>query len=111
MLDAALVSHCQRFNTAVANNDFAAVVDHFAPDAEMIFEGADVGPFHGREEIAEAYRQSPPDDQILLLHADVLSEDTVTGDYAWAAAPGTRAGQLRLTMSGDLISRLVVTFS
>jgi hypothetical protein len=81
----------------------------FAPDAEMAFEGVPVGPFTGRDAIAEAYARQPPDDEVLLLGAPRVDGDTVESDYAWAAA-GTRAGRMILTARGDEILRLVVTF-
>ena len=106
---AALVSHCQRFNTAVHTGEYTALVDHFAPDAEMVFEGVDAGPYKGRDAIAEAYAAQPPQDQVLLLHAEELPDGTLVGDYAWASSAQTRAGQLRMTLDGDEITRLVVT--
>ena len=36
--------------------------------------------------------------------------DTVVAGYAWRREPDVRAGELRLTVDGERISRLVVTF-
>ena len=107
---AALISHCQRFNTAVQTGDFTAMVEHFAEDAEMVFEGVDAGPFSGRAAIAEAYAVRSPHDQVLMLHAEELEDGTLVGEYAWASSAQTRAGGMRMTLDGDLIRRLVVTF-
>ena len=48
-----LVEHVERFNEAVRSGDYAPMLAAFAPDAEMAFEGVPVGPFVGREAIAQ----------------------------------------------------------
>lgn len=106
---AVLADHVRRFNEAVRSGDYAAMTAGFAPDAEMSFQGVPVGPFAGREAIAEAYAQQPPDDEILLLGEPRADGDTVETDYAWARE-GTRAGRMILTARDEEIARLVVTF-
>jgi ketosteroid isomerase-like protein len=104
-----LEDHVERFNAGVRSGDFQPMLENFADDATMAFEGVPVGPFAGREAIARAYRDQPPDDEL-----DVLDErregDTVIAGYAWRREPERRAGELRLTVDGGRISRLVVTF-
>jgi hypothetical protein len=78
-------------------------------DAELAFEGVPVGPFRGREAIAVAYREQPPDDEIEVLDA-AEEGDGVLARYAWLRDEGRAAGDLRLTRAGDRIARLVVTF-
>jgi len=106
---AVLADHVDRFNDAVRSGDFAAMVDGFAPDAEMSFVGAPAGPFAGRDAIAAAYAEQPPDDEIRLLGEPRVDGETAETDYAWAAE-GTRAGRLILTARDDEITSLVVTF-
>jgi steroid delta-isomerase len=104
-----LDEHVERFNAGVRTGDFAPMLEPFADDAEMAFEGVPVGPFIGREAIAAAYRERPPDDELDAL--DVRREgDTFVAGYAWRCEPDVRAGELRLTVAGDRITRLVVTF-
>ena len=104
-----LDEHVERFNTAVSSGDFAPMLENFADDATMAFEGVPVGPFVGKAGIAEAYRMQPPDDELDVL--DVRQEgDTVVAGYAWRREPDVRAGELRLTVDGGRITRLVVTF-
>jgi len=104
-----LREHVERFNAGVRAGDFTPMLDGLSDDAELEFVGVPAGPFHGRAEIAEAYRVQPPDDEILIVdeHAE---EDTVVAGYAWSANPDTRAGELRLTVRDGLIRRMVVTF-
>ena len=104
-----LVEHVERFNEAVRSGDYGPMLAAFAPDAEMAFEGVPVGPFVGREAIAAAYAQQPPDDEIVLLGEGRASCDTEETDYAWKA-DGTRAGRMILTTRDGQIARLVVTF-
>ena len=69
-LETLLVAHVERFNEAVRSGDYAPMLEAFAPDAEMVFEGVPAGPFVGREAIAAAYAAQPPTDEVLLLGAD-----------------------------------------
>jgi hypothetical protein len=102
--------HVARFNAGVRSGDFGPMLEQFADDAKMTFEGVPVGPFIGHDAIAEAYRDQPPDDEL-----DVLDErrvgDTIVAAYAWRREPGRRAGELRVTIVGGRISELVVTFT
>ncbi len=101
--------HVERFNAGVRTGDFGPMLEQFADDAEMAFEGVPAGPFVGREAIAQAYREQPPDDELDVLNVRRDGKTIVVG-YAWRREPGKRAGELRLTVDGTLINRLVVTF-
>ena len=104
-----LDEHVKLFNAAVRSRDFGPMLENFADDATMAFEGVPVGPFAGRDAIAAAYREQPPDDELDVL--DVRQDgDTVVAGYAWRREPDVRAGELRLTVESGRISRLVVTF-
>jgi RimJ/RimL family protein N-acetyltransferase/ketosteroid isomerase-like protein len=105
MLDA----HVERFNAAVRSGDFGPMLEHFAEDATMAFEGVPVGPFAGRDAIAGAYREQPPDDELDVLDTRLVG-DTIVAGYAWRREPNRRAGELRLTVRRGLITQLVVTF-
>ena len=106
---AVLDAHVRRFNDAVRSGDFRAMVAGFTPDAEMAFEGVSVGPFVGREAIAEAYARPPSTDEVRLLGAPHVDGGRVECGYAWGAA-GQPAGRMIVTTRGRLIARLVVTF-
>jgi steroid Delta-isomerase len=104
-----LTQHVEHLNAAIRSGDFGPMLAAFATDAEMHFEGVPVGPYLGREAIAAAYAERPPDDEVRLLSPPRHDGDTLVADYAWAA-DGQRAGRMLLTVSGGLIQRLVVTF-
>jgi steroid Delta-isomerase len=97
-----LSEHVERFNEGVRSGDFAPMVAAFTEDAELVFEGIPVGPFAGRDAIGAAYREQPPDDEIVLLGGD--------GTYAWASAPGVMAGRMFLTERDGRIARLVIRY-
>ena len=105
-----LCEHIVRFNDGVRTGDFAPMLEQFADGARMSFEGVPVGPFEGREAIAAAYRDQPPDDEIEVLEAEERADGLVVARYAWAAEPGVAAGELRLRRDGERIAELVVTF-
>ena len=104
-----LAEHVERFNEAVRSGNYEPMLAAFARDAEMRFEGVPVGPFAGREAIAAAYAQQPPDDEVVLLTEPRLEGDREESDYAWKRE-GTRAGRMILTARDGKIARLVVTF-
>ena len=86
------------------------MLEQFADDAELAFEGVPLGPFRGKEAIAGAYAEQPPDDEIVILRTRESSNDLVVADYAWRAEPKSRAGSMILRLRGAEIDRLVVTF-
>jgi steroid delta-isomerase len=101
--------HVAAFNHGVETGDFEPMVQGFVPDGELLFVGAPVGPFTGRYAISEAYRASPPDDQIRVLEASVVGGEVVAA-YGWAKDEGAKAGLLVLTPYKAKLQRLVVTF-
>ncbi|HEX3226015.1 MAG TPA: nuclear transport factor 2 family protein [Gaiellaceae bacterium] len=92
----------EAFNDGVRTGDWSALLALFAEDAVLEFEGIPVGPFVGREAIAEAYRSMPPDDEIVLL-------DGGPG-YAWSKEPTRPAGELHLDERDGHIVRLLVIY-
>ncbi|TML09574.1 MAG: hypothetical protein E6G33_16330, partial [Actinobacteria bacterium] len=78
------------------------MLEQFAEDARMAFEGVPFGPFEGRDAIAAAYRDQPPDDEIEILGVEERDDEVIAG-YAWAAEPDREAGELRLRRVGERI--------
>jgi steroid Delta-isomerase len=104
-----LDEHVKRFNAGVRSGDFGPMLENFADDATMAFEAVPVGPFVGKDAIAQAYREQPPDDELDVLDARE-DGDTILAGYAWRREPDVRAGELRLTVDSGRIVQLVVTF-
>jgi len=100
--------HVRIFNTAVENHDWSAFVATFDEDGVVEFVGPPVGPFVGRESIAAAYAQNPPDDTI-ALDGPVRQDGAETvAPYRWHTSGAT--GTMRITTRAGLITRLVITF-
>jgi steroid Delta-isomerase len=104
-----LREHVERFNAGVRNGDWGPMLEQFDEDAEMEFRGIPVGPYVGKEAIAAAYREQPPDDELRVLELRER-EDGVDTRYAWLAEPEIAAGEMLLTVAESRISKLVVTF-
>lgn len=85
------------------------MLEHFTHDAELVFEGVPVGPFSGRDAIADAYAAQPPDDELEILAVE-RDGDTIVAPYSWRRDGGRRSGRMLFTTREDRISRLVVTF-
>ena len=80
-----LERHVQLFNQGVRSGDYAPMLEQFADDAELVFEGVAAGPFSGKETIAAAYASNPPDDEV-----DVLSSEQARTARSSRATPGAR---------------------
>jgi steroid delta-isomerase len=104
-----LDDHVRRFNEGVRSGDFGPMATGFTEDAEMRFEGVPVGPFVGRDAIAAAYRDQPPDDEVEILGMEER-DGTIVARYAWLRDHGKPAGEMRVTPRNGRIRKLVVTF-
>ncbi|OLB75820.1 MAG: hypothetical protein AUI14_20240 [Actinobacteria bacterium 13_2_20CM_2_71_6] len=100
-----VANHVARFNRSVAAGDFTSLVESFADDATMSFEGVPVGPFTGRAAIAMAYRMSPPDDAIDLGEVHESGPDSARVEYTWRSDPAKKAGEMRLAWQPDGLVR------
>ncbi len=108
-VSALLQEHVERFNAGVRSGDWRPMLEQFAQGAEMEFRGIPVGPYVGKDAIAAAYREQPPDDELRVLELRER-EDGVDARYAWLAEPELAAGEMLLTAAAGRISKLVVTF-
>jgi RimJ/RimL family protein N-acetyltransferase len=96
-------------NEGVRTGDWSGLGAWFEDDAELVFDGVPVGPFVGRDAIVAAYRERPPDDQVLTFRVE-NADGEVTALYGWLASPSEVAGRMIVTTEGERIRRLRVTF-
>ena len=96
-------------NEAVRTGEWDDFGTWFAEDAELVFDGVPFGPFRGGAEVEAAYRDHPPDDEVLTF--DVRAEaGLIVAHYGWRREPSVVAGRMLLTPAGGRIAKLVVTF-
>jgi SnoaL-like protein len=86
------------------------MLEEFAENAELAFEGVPVGPFRGKEAISRAYAEQPPDDEIEILRTRESGAELIVVDYAWRTDPKARAGSMIFRLRDGKIDRLLVTF-
>jgi RimJ/RimL family protein N-acetyltransferase len=101
--------HVEHFNAGVRTGNWEPMLAQFDDTAELEFRGIPVGPFNGKDSIAAAYREQPPDDQLRVLELRER-EDGVDARYAWLAEPEVAAGEMLFTIGAGRIQKLVVTF-
>ncbi len=101
-------AHIERFNAGVRSGDFGDMVGHFTEDATATFVSLPFGPFHGRDAIAQAYRDHPPDDTIDVLSTTEPDDQTIVARFAWHDTGTT--GTIRLGHRGEDLTDLTVTF-
>jgi steroid Delta-isomerase len=101
-----LADYVERFNDSVRTGDFAGIVELYAEDGELAFEGVPVGPFRGRDAIAEAYRVQPPDDQLRVTSVEERP-DGLLARFDWLRGG---SGTMRVELDGDAIRKLTVSF-
>ena len=103
-----LERHVRAFNHGVRDGEWEPMLARFADDASLRFENVPVGPYEGIDEIRRAYRESPPDDEILLLGVQEDARGTsATAAFAWARG-GT--GRMVLELDAGRIRALTVIF-
>ncbi|MGH8791477.1 MAG: nuclear transport factor 2 family protein [Stackebrandtia sp.] len=102
-----LEEYVLRHNRGLSSGDFTSMLELFCDDAEMTFVGLPVGPFVGRDAIAAAFRDAPPDDQLVLL-STACDGARISGGYGWRGRHGQPEGSLELTARDGKIARLTV---
>jgi steroid Delta-isomerase len=99
-------AHIARFNAAVTSGDWTHFMATFAPDAVMTFDGPPVGPFIGREAIAEAYQTNPPTETMETL--SVRETDGVDHlRFRWSSGA---TGTVTIHRRNALITHLAIAF-
>jgi hypothetical protein len=105
-VSAFLDDYVERFNGGVRSGDFGGIVALYAEDGELRFEGVPVGPFRGREAIAEAYRARPPDDELRVTSVEERPGGLEVR-FDWLRGG---SGAMRFELEGGAVRRLTVSF-
>ena len=106
-LTEAVREHERLFNEAVRAGDFTEFMKTFSDDAMMGFDGVPIGPYRGREAIAEAYATRPPDDTMSIWSIEEVAPDTADVRFDWDAGGG---GAMRVKWQDGLIAGMTISF-
>ncbi len=101
-----LAAYVEAHNLGVRSGDFEALAGLLLPTASMRFHGIDIGPFANAEAILQAFREQPPDDELMVGPVRTIGEKIAEATYAWAGAPSKSAGRLRITAQRGLVSKI-----
>jgi hypothetical protein len=106
-LTEAVREHGRLFNEAVQAEDFTEFIKTIHPDAVMSFDGVPVGPYKGREAIAEAYATRPPNDTMSIWSIEEVDPDTADVRFDWDAGG---SGAMRVRWQDDLVVGMTISF-
>ncbi len=95
-------------NEGVALRNFERLISLFAPDATLSFQGIDIGPFIGKDNIAAAYSIYPPANEIFISGA-IRKGVFIVADYTLTAKSDRISGRIKIWLTtNDLISKLII---
>lgn len=103
----AVREHERLFNDAVRAGDYDAFVATFAEDAIMRFDDVPVGPFKGRDAIANAYATRPPTDTMTIWEIEEVGPETAHVRFDWDAGGG---GSMQVTWRDGQVAELIIAF-
>ena len=101
-----LAAYVEAHNLGVRSGNFDGLAELLLPTASMRFQGIDFGPFGSAEAILQAFRDRPPDDELVVGAVRTTGERIAEATYAWASAPSKSAGRLRITAQRGLVSAI-----
>ena len=103
-----LTAYVKAHNAGFRSGDFEALGELLLPTASMRFQGSGIGPFDNANAILQAFREQPPDDELVVQSIRAIGDKTAEATYAWESAPGRLAGRLRVVVQRELISAIRV---
>jgi steroid delta-isomerase len=101
-----VLEQCRLFNDGVRTGDWGPYLARFADTATMRIAGDPGSPYVGRDAIAAAYAQAPPNDTLTVTSVASEGDADVAG-VAWAAGG---SGTLRVRWSAGRIAELTAEF-
>lgn len=98
------------YNAGVRTRDFSRLIELFADDAVLDFEGTpDWGPFEGKVAIAQRIRSDAPDDEIRVTRWKTKN-GSICADFMWTDIPEGRGGTILVVPRGEQIAHLTLAF-
>jgi steroid delta-isomerase len=106
-LTEAVRRHERLFNDAVRAGDFTEFMTSFTEDAVMAFDDMPIGPYKGRDAIAQAYATRPPDDTMSIWSIEEVGPDTADVRFDWDEGGG---GSMRVKWQDGLVAGMTISF-
>ncbi len=103
-----LTAYVKAHNAGFRSGDFAALGELLLPTASMRFHGVEIGPFDNAKAILQAFREQPPDDELVVQSIRAFGDKSATATYSWASALGKSGGRLHVIAHRELISAIRV---
>lgn len=100
-----LEEYVRLHDDGVRKEDFAPLAAMFDLDAELVFMGVPLGPFHGRHAVHQAFCDQPPSGKLQIVSLDEEGPRTVRATFE-SGADGK--GSLTLTTRNGLIEQLII---
>jgi len=103
-----VVDFVDRFNAGVRSGAWDDYLDRLAENVRMEFKNGGPGPLEGRDAVAAAYAENPPDDTITVLN--LAAEGLVDiVEFAW---DGGGDGTMRIAWTpDDRVATVVIEFA
>ena len=103
-----LIAYVEAHNAGFRSGDFEALGELLHPTASMRYYGIEMGPFDSAEAILQAFRDHPPDDELVVQSIRAVGDKSATATYSWASALGKSGGRLHVIAHRELISAIRV---
>lgn len=97
--------YVRRHDEGVRAGSFDAIQELFDADAELVFVGADLGPFEGRAAIGDAFERWPPAEPLQVMSVEEINDGSIR---ATLGPQITSDAHLVMDVEGGLINRLVI---
>ena len=101
-----LAAYVEAHNEGVRSGDYEALGALLLPTASLRFTGSAAGPFDNAAAILQAFREQPPEDELVVQSIRTKGDKTAVATYSWANAPGKSAGRLGILAQRGLISSI-----
>lgn len=96
------------YNAAVRSGEADAMLERFADDAILDFEGVpDWGPFEGKAAISQRFYENPPDDEVRVTRWK-YDRGRIVAEFRWKDIPEARGGCFVITPRAGKIAHLTV---
>ncbi len=96
-----LAAYVEAHNEGVRSGDYSALADLLLPTASMRFSGIAAGPFDSAAAILQAFREKPPDDELVAVTVRRVGEQRAEARMRWEEIEEDEWSPLEPEVIGD----------